>query len=154
MCIRYLSAYCGQWSQYCQQSMESDPAEQSAVALLSYPRNHFEMFQSIKDMQVQLADVVQSLQEICMGICVLSEWQLKDKHDNLRHAKCCWTAIDCDFDKTKMFNAFYAAGTQLAVTTNSLESKIWIQNNVGKLEIRSWRKQDKTPMLFNRNKWA
>lgn len=61
MCIRYLGAYCGQWSQYCQQSLSSDPAERSSVALLSYPRSHSEMFQKIQDIQVQLADVVQSL---------------------------------------------------------------------------------------------
>lgn len=88
-----------------------------------------------------------------MGICVLLEWQLKDKHDNLRHAKCCWTAIDCDANKVKKFNTFYVAGIQLVVTVNSLESKILIQNNVGELEI-SWRKEDENPMLFNRNKWA
>lgn len=33
----------------------------------------------------------------------LCPFGLNDKHDNLRHAKCCLTATDCD--------AFYAAGT-------------------------------------------
>lgn len=55
MCIRYLSAYRGQWSQYRQQNPQSDTAERSTAVLLSYPRSHL---QSIQDIQVQL---VQSL---------------------------------------------------------------------------------------------